>query len=77
MKYMLLIYGREESWSDHERTDCMRQSMKLSDELRADGELIASAPLHSVSTATCVRVRDGQRQVTDGPFAETTEQLGG
>ena len=77
MKYMLLIYGEEASWTEDERTECMRESMKLSDSLRADGNLIASAPLHSVDTATCVRVRDGRRQVTDGPFAETTEQLGG
>ncbi|MEQ8846803.1 YciI family protein [Botrimarina sp.] len=77
MKYMLLIYSQESSWNDEQRTECMLQSMRLSDELRAEGKLSASAPLHSVDTATCVRVRDGQRQVTDGPYAETTEQLGG
>ena len=55
----------------------MLESMKLCDELNAQGKLIDSAPLHSVAAATSVRIRDGKRQVTDGPFAETTEQLGG
>lgn len=77
MKYMLLIYGAEDSWTEVERTECMLDSMKICDELEAQGKWIASSPLHSVTTATCVRVRNGQRQVTDGPYAETTEQLGG
>lgn len=77
MKYMLLIYGTESSWTDDSRRECMLDSMKICDELREQGKLIDSAPLHSVSTATSVRVRDSKRQVTDGPFAETTEQLGG
>ncbi|MCO6042658.1 YciI family protein [Aeoliella sp. ICT_H6.2] len=77
MKYMLLIYGAEEGWTEQERKDCMLQSMAICDELEAEGKWIASSPLHSVSTATTVRVREGKRQVTDGPFAETTEQLGG
>jgi len=77
MKYMLLIYGAENSWTEDERTECMLESMKICDELDAQGKWMASSPLHSVTTATCVQVRDGQRQVTDGPYAETTEQLGG
>lgn len=77
MKYMLLIYGSEDSWTEDERTECMLDSMAICDELDAQGKWLASSPLHSVMTATCVRVRDGQAQVTDGPFAETTEQLGG
>lgn len=77
MKYMLLIYGAENCWTEEERRECMLDSMAICDELAAKGKWIASAPLHSVTTATCVRVRQGHVQVTDGPFAETTEQLGG
>lgn len=77
MKYMLLIYGSENCWTDAERKDCMMESMAIGDELVSQGKYIASSPLHSVNTATSLRVRDGKRLVTDGPFAETTEQLGG
>jgi hypothetical protein len=77
MKYMLLIYGAETSWTDDERKSCMIDSMGICDELAKQGKWIASSPLRSVITATSVRVRDGKRQITDGPFAETTEQLGG
>ncbi len=77
MKYMLLIYGTESGWTEDERTECMIESMSICEELEKQGKWIASAPLHSVMTATSVRVRDGNRVITDGPFAETTEQLGG
>ena len=77
MKYMLLIYSDEKCWTEEQRHECMLKSMAICQELEAEGKWIASAPLHSVDTATSVRVRDGKRQVTDGPFAETTEQLGG
>lgn len=77
MKYMLLIYGSENSWTEEERRDCMLESMAICDELAAQGKWIASSPLYPVDMATCVRVRSGQRQIVDGPFAETTEQLGG
>lgn len=77
MKYMLLIYGAESGWTEAERRACMIESMGICDELAAEGKYIASSPLDSVSTATCLRVRNGKRQITDGPFAETTEQLGG
>lgn len=77
MKYMLLIYGEENSWTEEERQECMLESMAICDELEAEGKWIASSPLHSVTTATSVRVREGERQITDGPFAETHEQLGG
>ncbi len=77
MKYMLLIYGAEDGWTENERKECMLESMGICDELAAEGKWTASSPLYSVTTATCVRVRNGQRQVTDGPYAETTEQLGG
>lgn len=77
MKYMLLIYGDENVWTQREREDCYEESSQLVQQLRASGQYLSSAPLHSVETATSVRVRDGQKLVTDGPFAETREQLGG
>ena len=77
MKYMLLIYGAESCWTEEQRKACMIESMGIGDELAAQGKYIASAPLHSVNTATSLRVRGGKRLITDGPFAETTEQLGG
>jgi hypothetical protein len=77
MKYMLLMYGSENAYTDETRRQCMADSLKVCDELAAQGKLIATSPLHPVRTARTVRVRDGRPLVTDGPFAETTEQLGG
>jgi hypothetical protein len=77
MKYMLLIYGVEEDWTHEEREECMAASTAICHELAAAGKLLGASPLHPVSLATSVRVRNGKRQITDGPFAETTEQLGG
>ena len=77
MKYMLLIYGNEGRWTDNERRACMVESMRISDGLAAQGKYVASSPLQTVATAATVRVRDGETLITDGPFAETTEQLGG
>ena len=77
MKYMLLVYGAEDGWTDDERQACVAESMGICDQLAAGGKFVDAAPLQSVSTAVTVRVRDGQTLVTDGPFAETTEQLGG
>src|SRR5262245_19102655 len=77
MRYMFLIYGAEDGWTDSERKDCMVESRALCDELAARGQFVDASPLHPVATAITVRVRDGKTLVTDGPFAETTEQLGG
>ncbi|MEM9589032.1 MAG: YciI family protein, partial [Planctomycetota bacterium] len=77
MKYMLLIYSAEDGWTEQERTECMVESMGICDQLADQGKLIDASPLHPVTTATCVRVHNGEREITDGPFAETTEQLGG
>lgn len=77
MKYMLLIYARESDYAPGEREACMAESAKICQDLKKKGQYIASSPLYSVSTATSIRVRDGKRLVTDGPFAETYEQLGG
>jgi len=77
MKYMLLVYMNEQAMTDAEREHCYVESAQLTQELNAKGQYLAASPLHSVSTATSVRVREGKRLVTDGPFAETREQLGG
>ncbi|HXT64726.1 MAG TPA: YciI family protein [Pyrinomonadaceae bacterium] len=77
MKYMLLVYMDEQAMSDEERQHCYVESAQLTQDLNAKGQYVAAGPLHSVSTATSVRMREGKRLVTDGPFAETREQLGG
>ena len=77
MKYMLLVYLDEHSLSEEEREHCYVESAGLARELSEQGKYLASGPLHPTITATSVRVRDGKRLVTDGPFAETREQLGG
>jgi hypothetical protein len=77
MKYMLLVYTDEKAWTDDERQNCYAESTELTHELNARGQYLAANPLQPVATATSVRVRDGKRLVTDGPFAETREQLGG
>jgi hypothetical protein len=74
---MLLIYGNEQSWDDSYREACYAESTELTHELKETGQLLATSPLHPTASATSVRVRDGKRLVTDGPFAETREQLGG
>lgn len=77
MKYMLLVYSDEQALSDTEREDCYRDSAQLAQDLNSTGHYLAASPLHPTSTATSVRVREAKRLVTDGPFAETREQLGG
>jgi hypothetical protein len=74
---MLLIYGDEQALSQAELEQCYGESARLAHEIHANGQYLATAPLHPTSTATSVRVREGKRLVTDGPFAETREQLGG
>ena len=77
MKYMLLIYLDEKALSETEREACYVESTQLAHDLHARGQYLGADPLHSVTLATSVRVREGKRLVTDGPFAETREQLGG
>lgn len=77
MKYMLLVYGEENALNDDARERCYEESAGLARDLHAAGQHLGASPLHPVATATSVRVRDGKRLVTDGPFAETREQLGG
>ncbi|MBD2077531.1 YciI family protein [Phormidium sp. FACHB-592] len=77
MKYLLLIYMDENALSETEREKCYVESAQLAQQLSSKGQYLATAPLHPVATATNVRVREGNSLVTDGPFAETREQLGG
>ena len=77
MRYLLLIYADERTLDETTRRRCYRESAELAHELHAAGQYLAASPLHPTATATSVRVRDGKRLVTDGPFAETREQLGG
>ena len=77
VKYMLLIYADEQAWTESERQQCCEESTQLAHHLKAKGQYLAAHPLQSVTTATSVQVRNGKRLVTDGPFAETREQLGG
>jgi hypothetical protein len=77
MKYMLLVYLDEQALSEAERQKCYIESAQLARQLHASGNYMDASPLHSISTATSVRVREGKPLVTDGPFAETREQLGG
>src|SRR6267378_8536559 len=77
MKYMLLIYGDENGLTETERKDCYAESTQLAHDLHTNGQFVAANPLSPTAMATSVRVRDGRRLVTDGPFAETREQLDG
>ena len=77
MKYLLLVYMEENAMSPEEREGCYAESKALCDDLSKEGRFLGASPLHPVSLATSVRVREGKRLVTDGPFAETREHLGG
>jgi hypothetical protein len=77
MKYMLLIYLEEDALDQTEREHCYLESTQLAHDLQSKGQFISTAPLQPTSTATVVKIRDGKRLVTDGPFAEMREQLGG
>jgi hypothetical protein len=77
MKYMLLVYLDEQAMTEAEREHCYVESAQLAQDLNSSGQYLDASPLHPVATATSVRVREGKKVVTDGPFAETREQLGG
>lgn len=77
MQYMLLIYGAEDTWTENERQACYKESAQYAHQLAAKGKFISTAPLQPITNATTLKVRDGKRLVTDGPFAETREHLGG
>ncbi len=77
MKYMLLIYLGENAMTETEREHCYVESAQLCHDLQGKGQFLGANPLQPIVTATSVRVREGKRLVTDGPFAETREHLGG
>lgn len=77
MKDMLLVYSDENAWNESEREQCYAESTQLAQQLYEKGQYLGASPLHPVTTATSVRVREGKQVITDGPFAETYEQLGG
>ena len=80
MKYMLLIHDDEKAWGKMSQAEQQRiygEYGQFSEHVKSTGQYLAGSQLQPTSTATSVRVRDGKRLVTDGPFAETREQLGG
>ena len=80
MKYILLIYGNEAGMAKRTPEEGMatvKEYVAVADGLRANGQMVVAERLQATSTATAVRVRDGKTLATDGPFAETKEQLGG
>ncbi len=80
MKYMLLIYHDEGAWNnrkDDERQRIYLEYRQLIEELKSNGKYLFGDQLQPTTTAQSVRVRDGKQVVTDGPFAETREQVGG
>jgi hypothetical protein len=80
MKYLLLICDDEKAWaalSDAEQQKIFAEYGAFTQQIRSSGQFLGGSQLQPASSATSVRVRDGKRLVTDGPFAETREQLGG
>jgi hypothetical protein len=80
MQYLLLIYSDEKRWehlSEEERGPRLQEWFAYTDELREAGALVAGDALQPTSTATTVQYKEGETLTTDGPFAETKEQLGG
>jgi hypothetical protein len=77
MQYMCLLYFEETQLAEDVREACYQESAQFAQDLHAKGKFVAAGPLHPTSTATSLRLKDGKRLVTDGPFAETREQLGG
>jgi hypothetical protein len=77
---MLLCYDDDQAWAragHGARERAMQEAVQLTHQMHAKGQYLMAAPLHPIATSTSVRVRDGKRLVTDGPFAETREVLGG
>jgi hypothetical protein len=77
MKYMLLMCIDELALSETKNEECYAESSRFKHQLKSGGHSLAANPLHPTSTAIGVRARSGQALVTDGPFAEAREQLGG
>ena len=80
MQYMILIYSDESTYgrmSEAEMGELMGQYGAFHEEIAASGKMLGANRLCPTQTATTIRLRDGQVATTDGPFAETKEQLGG
>jgi hypothetical protein len=80
MKYLCLIYDEEKKRETMSRADgeaIMGEYLAFTEGIRKSGHYIGGEPLQPIKTATTVRVRNGKLSTTDGPFAETKEQLGG
>ena len=77
MKYLLLIYMTDDAMNQQERDACYNESTRLAHDLKANGQYLSANPLHPAATARSVRIRDGKTIITDGPYAETREHLGG
>ena len=80
MQYLLLIYDNEKIWNDMPKEESQKlfgEYMQFTADIKKSGHFVAGDALQPISTATTVRIRNGKSQVTDGPFAETKEQLGG
>lgn len=80
MKFMLLCYDDEQKWEragKEAMASAMREAVALTHDLAAKGQYVLASPLHSPKSASNVRVREGKKLVTDGPYAETREVLGG
>jgi hypothetical protein len=80
MKYLLMIYENEKQWEalpKEESEKIMGEYFAYTESIKKTGNLVAGEALQPTATATTVRIRDGKRLTTDGPFAETREQLGG
>src|SRR3954469_15505598 len=80
MQYLLLIYNNERNWTELSPPDAqklMGEYMSFTESIAKSGHYKGGNALQPTNTATTVRVRDGKRSATDGPFAETREQLGG
>jgi len=77
MQYMMLIYLEEDSITEEQRAQCYQDSAAYARQLHAEGKCLAVAPLQPTLTATSIRHSEGKQIITDGPFAETREQLGG
>ena len=77
MKYMILLYAEPGAWPPEEHRAALQESIGICHQLHAQGRYLGASPLQPANTARCVRVRDGKGVVSDGPYAETKEQLGG
>lgn len=80
MQYLMLVYAAESGWATmtpEQQAAGAEQYARFTQEIKESGKLLGSNRLTPVASSTTVRVRDGKRVVTDGPFVETKEQLGG